>query len=606
MNRLWHRLVTGDTGIAAQGAARTGFIEGWILLGLTSAGLSGAALGIATTALTALVVIGVSVGLSFLANALFTPAQSAPRPEDMQQSSRQPLQPRSRHYGRVKVSGPWVFAEATGGHFHKVIALGQGRIDAIEQFWVDDVQVTLDSAGNVQTDIGLDGAAPPRIDWRLGNTPETTYSGLMSIFPEWTTAHRGDGVASLYVLQSAVPQPSYLGAYPNGINTNYRVVMRGARIENPITGVIGWSDNAASVIRDYLTHEDGMRLPKSVLTTPLAQTGWEIAYQRSTAAVPLKGGGSEPRYRLWGSYLLSERPADVLGRMLECCDGRLVPTADGGLTLNIGQWSEPTVTLGTNAIVGFTDLSRGRDILTSANTVRATFLDPNGDYQASDADPWVNAADVSQRGEIAVDRRFEMAPSHSQCRRLMKLAAYRANPSWVGSFKCNLRGLAAFGERFVRIQYPLFGINNVFEVQDFRFDIGPGGILIGVTLQVQSMPQAAYQWDAAQEEGEAPVADESEGAGVPDTDPPVVTIIAGPKAELAFSPPPSELYRYQARYKKTADTDWTLIEEIPVDDTSVETATLDAATEYEFQMRLVTAALGLPGNWSASTTDGTP
>jgi hypothetical protein len=458
----------------------------------------------------------------------------------------------------------------------------------------------------VQTDIGLDGAAPPRIDWRLGSTPETHYGALSSQFPEWTPAHRGDGVASLYVLQSAVPQPSYLGGYPNGINTSYRVVMRGARVKLPSSGAIAWDDRAASVIRDYLTHDDGMRLPESVVSTPMAQAGWEIAYQRSTAAIDLKGGGSEPRYRLWGSYLLSERPADVLGRMLECCDGRLVPTADGGLTLNIGQWSEPTVTLGTNAIVGFADLSRGRDILTSANTVRATFLDPNGDYQASDADPWVDAADVSQRGEIAIDRRFEMAPSHSQCRRLMKLAAYRANPSWVGSFKCNLRGLAAFGERFVRIEYPLFGINNVFEVQDFRFDIGPGGILIGVTIQVQSMPQAAYEWDADQEEGDAPVFDDSEGAGVPNTAPPVVSIIAGPKAELAFSPPPSELYRYQARYKKTADTDWTLIEEIPVGDTSVQTSTLSAATQYQFQMRLVTVALGLPGAWSSTVSATTP
>jgi hypothetical protein len=120
----------------ASPAAATGFIEGLVFAFLTSNavtfGLAGSALAI--SALTAVVTIGLSVGLSLLANSLFTPAQNAPRPEDMQQSSRQPLQPRSRHYGRVKVSGPWVFAEATGGHFHKVIALGQGPIDAIEEF----------------------------------------------------------------------------------------------------------------------------------------------------------------------------------------------------------------------------------------------------------------------------------------------------------------------------------------------------------------------------------------------------------------------------------------------------------------------------------------
>lgn len=79
--------------------------------------------------------------------------------------------------------------------------------------------------------------------------------------------------------------------------------------------------------------------------------------------------------------------------------------------------------------------------------------------------------DVSERGEIAIDVSFIMAPTHSQARRLMKLAWYRANPNWIGVFECNLKALAAIGERFVRIVYPLFGINEVFEVQDIRLNI---------------------------------------------------------------------------------------------------------------------------------------
>jgi hypothetical protein len=607
MNRLWHRLVTGDDGIAAQGVARTGFIEGLVFSFLTSNaltfGLAGSALAI--SALTTIISIGVSVGLSLLAQSIFSPSQNAPRPEDLQQSSRQPTQPRARHYGRVKVSGPWMYAEAYSGSFHKIVALGQGPIDAIEEFWIDDQQVTLDSEGNVSTDIGLDGAAPPRIKYRLGLATETSYSELFSLFPEWDSEHRGDGIASLYALQSPVPQASYLNAYPNGINTNYRVVLRGAKIANPVTGIVAWGDNAADVILDYLTHVDGMRLPGSIFSTPLAQAGWVAAHERCNELVQLAGGGSELRYRLWGSYLLSERPADVLGRMLECCDGRLKITSDGGLTLDIGAWAEPEVVLDEGAIVGFTELARGRDILNSANTVRATFLDPQGDYQASDADPWIDDEDVALRGEIAVDKRFEMAPSHSQCRRLMKLAAYRANPSWVGTFRCNLKALAAFGERFVRIRLPLFLIDEVFEVQDFRFDVGSGGALVGVTLAVQSMPQAAYQWDPSQEEGSAPVADESEGGGVPDADAPEVSIVSGPKAELTFAAAPDEIYRYQARYRKTADEDWTLIDDIEPDATSVQTDTLAAETEYEFQLRLVTVALAIPGAWSASATETT-
>ncbi|QMV26693.1 hypothetical protein GRI33_07045 [Brucella sp. BO3] len=82
------------------------------------------------------------------------------------------------------------------------------------------------------------------------------------------------------------------------------------------------------------------------------------------------------------------------------------------MTLDIGAWSEPTVILTADAITGFSDVGRGRDVMTTANTIRATFFDPNQDYQASDADPWADEDDVSERGEEARDVQFNMAPSH--------------------------------------------------------------------------------------------------------------------------------------------------------------------------------------------------
>lgn len=570
-------------------------------------GLAWLTIGGATAIGGMLLNIGLSVGLSALASALFRPQQ--PKPEDVQQSFRQPTAPRVRHYGRVKVSGPWVFAEAKEGIFHKVIALGEGPFDAIEEVWVDDKNVTsaIDGNGRVQmqpwTGTGHDSLL--RIQYRLGNTPETAYGPLVSTFPEWTADHRGDGVASLYATQFASDQQFYLKRFPNGINTSYRVVARASKVKNPVTGAIEWSDNAAAVIRDYMTHKDGMRLPESLFTTPLAQAGWVAAYNRANENIPIKAGGTEKRYRLWGSYRLDERPADVLGRMLACCDGRIVPTPDGGLTLDIGHWQEPSVIIDADAIVGFSDLGRGRDVMTTANTIRATYLDPNQDYQAADADPWADEDDVSERGEIAKDMQFNMAPSHSQARRLMKLEWFRANPSWVGTFTCNLRGLAAFGERFVRIQYPLFGINSVFEVQDFRFILGEGGIVQGVTLQVQSMPETAYQWDPSQE-GTAPVSDRTEvDDTLPVPEPPTVAFGPGPVAILTFPPSPSNILNYRVRVKKTADTEWQTSAPLENDATSFTTAQLAPETEYEFQLAFQTER-GRLGEWSASTVATTP
>ncbi|PQZ51879.1 hypothetical protein CQ052_05285 [Ochrobactrum sp. MYb15] len=574
---------------------------------IVGAGAVGAALqtGLAALTMFASTTLGglaLTLGFSYLASSMFRPSQ--PKPEDVQQQVRQPTAPRIRHYGRVKMSGTWAFAETKSGNFYKVLALGQGPFDGIESFWIDDNYLPLDGAGYPigPTPYRQGGTGAPllRIQSRLGNSTETAFEELLVNFPEWTYDHRGDGVASLLACQYAVGQEYYLGLFSNGINTNYRVVARTSLVKNPVTGVTEWNDKAAAVIRDFMTHRDGMRLPESLFTTPLAQAGWVDAYNRSNEGIAIAAGGTEPRYRLWGSYQLNERPADVLGRMLACCDGRLVPTPDGGLTLDIGAWEEPTVILTTDAITGFSDVGRGRDVLTSANTVRATFLDPSQDYQSTDADPWADENDVSERGEEAKDVQFNMAPSHSQARRLMKLEWWRANPAWVGTFNTNLMGLAAFGKRFIRIQYPLFGINSVFEVLDFKFILGEGGILQGATVQVQSMPQTAYRWDVTQE-GTAPVSDSSTvDDDLPIPSAPSVIIQSGPVAELSFPPTGNLLLSYMVRWRKTADTEWITFGPLANNAETYTTPSLAAATEYEFQLAMRTEK-GRVGTYSAST-----
>jgi hypothetical protein len=583
-------------------------LESLVLLALTSLGASGAALGILVPAIVGVIEIGASIGLSYLASSLFRP--SAPKPQDVQTSVKNPVAARVRHYGRVKASGPWAFVESKNGDLYKVIALGTGKLDAIEECWIDDNLVTINGS-NVVTSAPYNSKA--EIRYRVGLPTETSYTQLTAQFAGWDTSHRGDGVSSLFAIQRAVGSDQITNVFPNILNTLYRVVARGSIVYSLGTSTNIWSENAADIIRDYITHSDGMRLPASVVNTPLAAAGWLAAYNRCNEAVTLKAGGTESRYRLWGSYQLDERPADVLARMTDCCDGRLVPTSDGGLTLDVGTWAEPTVVLDADAITGFSEVSRGRDVLTTANIIRATFLSPFHDYQSTDADQWIDDADVALRGEIATDKQFNMAPSHGQARRLMKLAYYRANPSWVGVFQCNLRALAVFGKRFVRITYPLFGINEVFEIQDFKFVIGEGGILTGVSLLVQSMPSTAYDWDAATEEGTAPI---SEVTSVDKTIPNptgfsfgVTRITVGsqqvPYGILTFDASPSDALIIQAQYKKVSDTDWLVVPVSKGANSAQTPGALSDGVQYEAQVRFVTLT-GRTGAWTTPSLKVTP
>lgn len=470
-------------------------LSGVILLGLTSLGAGATTLGIAVPLLTYGTIAAGAFGLTALASSLLKPAAGA-APEDVQSELRQAIPSRSRHYGRVKISGPWVFAEAFEGVMHKVIYLGEGQFDAFESLWIDDNQVTVVS--NDVTTEPYDGLVSIRT--RVGLATETAYSSLTAIFPDWDADCRGDGCASMYIYQDTPTEEEYYEIFPNGVHTNYRVVVRASIIKNPVTNTSAWNDNAAAVIRDYLCHPTGMRLPEALLQTTKAQAGWEAAYNRCAEAVSLAAGGTIARYKLWGTYFLNERPADVLARMLASCDGRLVSTSDGGLTLDIGAWAEPSVVITEDDILGFEEFGRGGDILTTANVIRATYLEPDEDFQTTDAEPWEDTADVADRGEIPRDESFIMAPHHSQCRRLMKLAAYRANPTWAGVIECSLKAMQAIDQRLIRVQFAPFGIDEVFEVSGFKINIGEGGIMRSVTLSIHSMPQEAYAWNAATEE----------------------------------------------------------------------------------------------------------
>tara|TARA_R110000751_G_scaffold146094_9_gene250026 strand:+ start:25852 stop:27912 length:2061 start_codon:yes stop_codon:yes gene_type:complete len=546
--------------------------------------------------------VGIAIGVNLLTQALL-PKPAEPRPEDVQQSLRQTLAPRVRYYGRMKVSGSWLFGETHEGNFHKVLALAHTEIDAIESLWVDDNEVTLDGSGYVTTS---PYNSKVQIATTLGLATETAFAGLVSTFTEYTTAHRGDGIAQLYARHLPVGQSDYLRIFPNGINTQYRAVIRGAKVTNPVTDAVAWDDNAASVIMDYLQHADGMRLPAALFQTTQAVAGWQTAFNRCDDAIDLDAGGTEDRYRLWGGYSLQERPGDVLARMLVCCDGRLAPTPDGGVTLDIGQWAEPTVILDEDDIIDMADISTGIDGVQRANTIKATYLEPDPDYVTGDADPWVDAADVTARGEVVHDTAYSMSPSHTQTRRLMKLRWYRLNPAWTGKFTLNMKGLACVGERFVRLQVADFGIDDVFEIQDLDFNIGEGGILQGVTISVIAIPEAAFSWDETLEDGTPPGSTETtSNSTVPvptnftvDIDRLTVGGQQVPFAVLEFDAPPSLALATQAEYKLGSSSDWAALS-VSEGAEITQTPALSDGVEYDFRVRHVTLTLRA-SEWSTT------
>ncbi|PZO78428.1 MAG: hypothetical protein DI629_12055 [Mesorhizobium amorphae] len=553
-----------------------------------------------------------TAGIAVLGQSMLATKPEQPKPEDVQTNFRQPIPVRTAFYGQVKAGGAYLFRETHDGRLHQVIALASCQVGSIEEFWIDDEVVERATDGRIMAD-PYEGDV--RILFRLGLPVETAYGELAAVFPgKWTSAHRADGVATLFTTMNSPSQENMSEQFPNLQGTLFRAVMRRAGIFDPTSSAQSiftpatwtYSDNLARVVMDYLWNKDGMRLPVSMLITPQALEGWRQAVNDCNDPIPLKGGGTEPRYRIWNTFSFNERPGDVLRRFMAAGNARLVPTADGGIHLEVGKWRPPTVTIDETMITGFAGLTRGKSIMETANTIRAQFLSPVHDYQSADADPWIDQADVAERGEISRSVEFTASPSHGQTRRLMKIEAHRANPAMTATLFCNLAGLAAYGERFIRVAMPSFGIDHDCEVLDFQFIFGEHSTLIGASIQVQALGEGAFAWNAAAEEGTAPQVDatfdEQTIPAVANFSAAIVRISNGaallPVARLVWTAPERGTLITELRYKRTTESAWQTIPVLP-NATTADSPILDDGSDYEFQARYRTTT-GRPGAWGIS------
>jgi hypothetical protein len=556
--------------------------------------------------------LALSFGISALAGAIFRPKQQSTRPEDVQQSVRIAASDRVVIYGQYQATGNWIFGDSKSGNFHKILAVCEGKLVTVINRKIDDNIVSVDGSGGVTT-APFTGLAKFQI--RQGLPTETHYSDVTAVFPEWTSAHRGDGVVTIYAFQRALGPNDVTKVFPALKDTLYRIEGRFTEIWNPVTEVTAWSDNAAGVIRHFIVGRNGMRIPEELLTTPLAQAAWETAWTASNISFALKGGGTEPQYRLWGAYKLSEQPGSVLEAMLANCDARPILTRDGGMAIQIGALPAPTVTLDNTLITAAVRVASGLDVRTTANRVSSKYLSQADDYLLVDADPWLDDANISIRGEINDSVDWSWSPSHSQARRLMKLRYHRLTPDWVLTVNCRLGALAAFQEQFVNVDYTIGAthIVGVFEILEFTWNLGDNGILRSVTLSLQSVSAEMYQWNPITDEGVAPVtADVTVDRTIPEVTNFNVTVgrrdIGANQpvayAILTFDAATSASLITQIQGKKVSESIWNNVN-VPEGATTVDGLLMDDGVQYEFQARHVSLT-GTASAWTSPTIKVTP
>lgn len=215
--------------------------------------------------------VGVALVSGLLTRAL-TPKPKGPSFSQVETGQtrqfRQPITNREIVYGEVRKSGPIVFIGTTEDNkfLHMVVALASHEVEGIGEIIVNDKSITddmLDGSGNV-----TDGfyANKMRIQKALGSTTQTANADLVSEVAEWTTDHRLQGIAYLYVRLQRDRD-----VYASGI-PNISAWIKGKKILDTRDSTTKWTNNIALQARDYLVDDLGLGALDSSIDSSIDST----------------------------------------------------------------------------------------------------------------------------------------------------------------------------------------------------------------------------------------------------------------------------------------------------------------------------------------------
>lgn len=550
-------------------------------------------------------VISVGRGLTWsLASAALT-RQKVPS-QQVQATLSQTDAPRVRGYGRLLLGGQRAFFEAKDGRLHQIVVCHHGRVDGLIDIWIDGEKVStgatpsvVDGGGRIDRYLTVyfrDGSGNGGDYADVYNTGDSAndldWGDVQEEFPTlWTDDHRLAGQATFYSVFGDPSDEDFAKVFPKGPYTVVQVEVRGSRVRN-LAGDLVYSENAGLCIRDLMTHQDGWNIP----LWRLDSASWNAFVGVCAQSVPIASGGTEPRYRLCGTYALEDALKDVTARMLATCDGQIYETAEGKIGILGGAWSEPDVTITADDILSI-EMQDGFDPFADYNVLNGSFVSPAHKYQSTPVMDLRDETALLTQEERAEQMDVDMCPSGSQLQRLMKIRWAKDHREHIGTIRTNLVGLKARwpkgdGLHTIRIRAEEFGLDGIFEVTSHVFSIPDGYCEIGIASITNP-----YGWTVSEERPMPPKFDDL-GRPINTVSPPANAIIVqhrivvsgdvqGVKLVVSVDNPGRASLELQAQYAPgnlaaTADAPWT---GMPAANYRAETGVLDDGQQYTVRIK---------------------
>lgn len=437
-----------------------------------------------------------------------------PKPEQQERAIKMALPPRVSAYGRVRLYGAYsLFTTSEAGRAVDVWAFHDGKIDGIERHYLLDKQVTL-VGGFVQEDAdGAYGSDVIQIGTRLGLSTETAFDEVIAQLPGiWTEDHRGDGIATGCMVTRPVKAKNFSKIFPSGgpDQTPLSLVLRAQPVfdwRDPAQDVNDtdtwvWSENNALHIAHYYLVRYGKDWDTHFAPT---LDYWTAFADDCDVAMPLKAGGTEPRYRSCVAHKHTDPHKVTLGNLLACSDGFVAPRGDGALMAYSGRYVEPDPAdmIGPDEIVSFS-WDEGVVDEDAVNEIAISYISADHDYTVVDATAWRDEAAISAAGEVKPTTLENSVPSHAQARRLTKRLIAKTMAPHRGMITTNRKGRKIRGKRFIPVHIEEAGAvfySGPAEITQLR-RLSTGGVAFSWIAADPNIDE----WNPATEEGDpAPV-----------------------------------------------------------------------------------------------------
>lgn len=535
--------------------------------------------------------------------------------QDRLQNIRSSVSPHAVIYGQARVAGPQIFATSSGSdnrYLHLIIPLAGHEVEEIGDVWLND-EVIPSASINATTGAVTAGkfAGAVRIKKYLGTASQIADLDLIAEAPssEWTSDHRGRGIAYLYV-RLEQSQDLFPGGAPN-----ISAIVKGRKVFDPRTGVTAWSDNAALCILDRLRAVDGL----AIAADEWAPAWWQAQANLADELVTITAGGAtQRRYTINGSLLLNGSPLDQIEEMLSACAGVITYVA-GEYQLHQAAYASPSVTLTTADLRGPIEIVTRRPRRELFNAVRGTYVEPSQFWQPTDF-PAVTAAlyEAQDAGErIYRDIELPFTTDGVRAQRLAKLMLERERQPVTIRFPAKLTALRlqVWDVVNVTIAGPAPALDLGWSAKPFRVTSWSMSEDGGVDLVLQEEAAAAYSWNF----GEATTIDPAPDTSLrtPFDPPPSPSGLAAysgdseldvrldgtvvSRVRLTWSQVP-DVYvlsggNIEVQYRQTGESAWIAGPAALGADTSVTIPDVADGIAYDFRVRAINS-LSVPGTWS--------